>query len=91
MNRYGWQNPETLEALEEERLNVRIAEMICDFRQEAGLTQQQLAQKARIPRLGREAQSIRIIVAQGPDKMSMRIVVCDVSLKTSYKGKNRKF
>ena len=43
--RYGWEDPEAQEALEEERLNVRIAEMIYNYRKEAGLTQLQLAER----------------------------------------------
>lgn len=37
-------NPEREAALERERLNAKVARLICDYREEAGLTQKQLAE-----------------------------------------------
>ena len=41
--KYVASKPERELALERERLNAKVARMICDFREEAGLTQQDLA------------------------------------------------
>lgn len=53
--RYIGTNPERLASLREERVNAKVARTLCDMREEAGLTQKQLAERiGTIPSVIRE-------------------------------------